>query len=109
MGVFGVLQGWLAGVRAMLSIFIPSRDDSDEPGSDIDQLPSSLMSLLKGERHSLVPWEGSQEIREELPGSSQVLLSPADREMMESLLVLHQEMGDIVLLQVPGTDRGRRS
>lgn len=107
MGAFGVLQGWFAGVRAMLSSFIPGRDDTDDLGTAIDRLPSSLMYLLKGERHLLVPWEATLKIRDELPGSSQIL-SPVDREMMESLLVLHQEIGDIVLLQVPGTDPGRR-
>jgi hypothetical protein len=41
----------------------------------------------------------------ELPGVARVTLSRADREMVEALLVLHQELGDIAF----GTDKGLRS
>ncbi|KUG15263.1 hypothetical protein ASZ90_015081 [hydrocarbon metagenome] len=103
MGVLSVLQRWLAGVKEWISARLPGRNETTDLENALDQLACSREYLLNGDRDVLV--SPSMETRGELPGVARVTLSRADREMVESLLVLHQELGDIAF----GTDKGLRS
>lgn len=94
MGVLGALQRLLAGVKEWICTRLPGRNETTDLEKALDQLACSREYFLSGDRDVLV--SPSIETPGELPGVARVTLSCVDREMVESLLVLHQELGDIV-------------
>lgn len=93
MGAYSVLQRWLSGVKGWVLAILPRMGETRDLEGALDHLAFSRQYLLSGGKELVGPFPAA---RGELQGVTRVSLSRADREIVESLLVLHQELRDIV-------------